>query len=71
MNLVVFFEKKYKEILWQSHNAYSHVDTEILIEVTPKFVEIWDEDKDRNAFQLFIDFDKENSGIQNLMTSFY
>ena len=22
-------------------------------------VEIWDEDKDRNAFQLFIDFDKE------------
>ena len=36
-----------------------YVDTEILIEVTPKFVEIWDEDKDRNAFQLFIDFDKE------------
>ena len=53
------FEKKYKEFLWQSYNAYSHVDTEILIEVTPKFVEIWDEDKDRNAFQLFIDFDKE------------
>ncbi len=53
------FEKKYKEFLWQSYNAYSHVDTEILIEVTPKFVEIWDEDKDRNAFQLFIDFDKQ------------
>ena len=30
-----------------------------IFEVTPKFVEIWDEDKDRNAFQLFIDFDKE------------
>ena len=29
------------------------------IEVTPKFVEIWDEDENRNAFQLFIDFDKE------------
>ena len=53
------FEKKYKEFLWQSYNAYSHIDTEILIEVTPKFVEIWDEDENRNAFQLFIDFDKE------------
>lgn len=50
------FEKKYQEYLWQSYNAYSHVDTEILIEVEPKFVEIWDEDEDRNAFQLFIDF---------------
>lgn len=53
------FEKKYKEYLWQSYNAYSHVDSEILIEVTPKFVEIWDEDENRNAFQLFLDFDKE------------
>lgn len=51
------FEKKYKEFLWQSYNAYSHVDTEILIEVTPDFVEIWDEDENRNAFQLFIHFD--------------
>lgn len=51
--------EKYKEFLWQSYNAYSHEDTEILIEVTPHFVEIWDEDKERNAFQLFIDFDQE------------
>ena len=51
------FEAKYKEYLWQSYNAYSHEDSEILIEVTPKFVEIWDEDDKRNAFQLFIDFD--------------
>ena len=53
------FEKKYKEFLWQSYNAYSHVDTEILIEVTPKFVEIWDEDEERNAYRIFIDFDTE------------
>lgn len=52
------FEKKYKEFLWQSYNAYSHVDTEVLVEVTPRFVEIWDEDQDRKAFQLFIDFDE-------------
>ena len=51
------FEKKYKEFLWGSYNAYSHVDTEILIEVEPKFVEIWDEDENRRAFQIFIDFD--------------
>ena len=54
------FEKKYKELLWQSYNAYSHEDTEILVEVTPRFVEIWDEDKDRNAFQIFIDFDAKS-----------
>ena len=46
---------KNKEYLWQSYNAYSREDSEILIEVTPKFVEIWDEDEDRNAFQLFLD----------------
>ena len=50
------FEKKYKEYLWQSYNAYLHVDSEILIEVTPEFVEIWDEDKNCNTFQLFMDF---------------
>jgi len=50
------FEAKYKEYLWQSYNAYSHVDTEILIEVTPQFVEIWDDDEQGNAFQLFLDF---------------
>lgn len=58
------FEKKYKEFLWQSYNAYSHVDTEILIEVTPKFVEIWDEDEARNAFQIFIDFDTEEVTVK-------
>ena len=58
------FEKKYKEFLWQSYNAYSHVDTEILIEVTPKFVEIWDEDEHRNAYQIFIDFDTEEVTVK-------
>lgn len=58
------FEKKYKEFLWQSYNAYSHVDTEILIEVTPKFVELWDEDEDRNAFQIFIDFDTKEVEVK-------
>lgn len=58
------FEQKYKEFLWQSYNAYSHVDTEILIEVTPKFVEIWDEDENRNAFQIFMDFDTKEVTVK-------
>lgn len=58
------FEKAYKEHLWQSYNAYSHEDTEILIEVTPKFVEIWDEDENRYAFQTFIDFENQEAVVK-------
>ena len=53
------FEKLYKEHLWGSYNRYSHEDTEILIEVSPKFVEIWDTSEDNYAYQIFIDFDKQ------------
>jgi general stress protein 26 len=52
------FERLYKEFLWGSYNKYSHEDTEIIIEVTPKFVEIWDTSEDNYAYQIFIDFDK-------------
>lgn len=58
------FEQLYKKYLWQSYNAYSHEDTEIIIEVTPKFVEIWDEDENRYAFQIFLDFDTESIEIK-------
>ena len=53
------FEKLYKKHLWGSYNKYSHEDTEIIIEVSPKFVEIWDTSEDNYAYQIFIDFDKE------------
>lgn len=58
------FEKKYKEYLWGSYNAYSHLDTEILIEVTPVFVEIWDDDENGNAYQIFIDFKKQSVEVK-------
>lgn len=58
------FEKLYKEHLWGSYNKYSHEDTEIIIEVTPKFVEIWDTSEDNYAFQIFIDFDKESVEVK-------
>ena len=39
-------------------DVYKRQDTEILIEVTPKFVEIWDtRGEEEQAFQVFIDFD--------------
>lgn len=50
------FARLYKQHLWGSYNRYSHEDTEILIEVTPGFVEIWDTTDDNSAFQIFIDF---------------
>ena len=53
------FEQGYKKYLWGSYNKYSHEDTEIIIEVTPKFVEVWDTSDDNYAYQIFIDFDKE------------
>ena len=49
------FEKLYKQYLEGSYGAYSHEDTEILMEVTPFHVEIWDTDENNYAFQLHID----------------
>lgn len=50
------FQTLYKKHLWGSYNKYSHEDTEILIEIEPKFVEIWDTSEDNYAYQIFIDF---------------
>lgn len=58
------FEGLYKKYLWSSYNKYSHEDTEIIIEVTPKFVEIWDTSEDNYAFQLFLDFEKETVTVK-------
>lgn len=58
------FEGLYKKYLWGSYNKYSHEDTEIIIEVTPKFVEIWDTSEDNYAFQLFLDFEKETVTVK-------
>lgn len=58
------FAKGYKKYLWQSYNKYSHEDTEILIEISPKYVEIWDTSDDGYAFQLFIDFEKKSVEVK-------
>ena len=54
------FEKLYQKYLWGSYNAYSHKEDEILVRVEPVFVEIWDTDEKNQAFQTFIDFEKES-----------
>ena len=58
------FETLYKKFLWGSYNKYSHEDTEIIIEVTPRYVEIWDTCEDNYAFQIFIDFDKKSVEVK-------
>lgn len=58
------FAEGYKKYLWESYNKYSHEDTEILIEVSPKYVEIWDTSDDGYAFQLFLDFDKKTVEVK-------
>jgi len=58
------FEKLYREHLWGSYNKYSHEDTEILIEVTPTFVEVWDTSEDNYAYQIFIDFERESVEVK-------
>lgn len=58
------FEEGYKKYLWESYNKYSHEDTEILIEVSPRYVEIWDTSEEGYAYQLFIDFDKKSVEVK-------
>ena len=58
------FETLYKKYLWGSYNKYSHEDTEILIEVSPTFVEVWDTTEDNYAFQIFIDFDTQSVEVK-------
>lgn len=53
------FEKLYQKYLWGSYNAYSHEEDEILVEVKPTFVELWDTDEKNKAYQIFIHFDSE------------
>ena len=58
------FETLYKKFLWGSYNKYSHEDSEIIIEVTPKFVEVWDTSEDNFAFQIFINFDTKSVEVK-------
>lgn len=58
------FAALYEKYLWGSYNKYSHEDTEILVSVTPKFVEVWDTSEDNYAYQIFIDFETQTARTQ-------
>ena len=58
------FEKLYEKHLWGSYNKYSHEDTEIIIAIDPKFVEIWDTSEDNYAYQIFINFDTKSVEVK-------
>lgn len=57
------FEKKYAEYWATSYNAYPHKESEILIEVTPHFVEIWDQDEKNCGYQVLLNFDSKTAEI--------
>ena len=58
------FEQLYKQFMWGSYNKYTHEDTEILIEITPGFVEVWDTTEENYAFQIFIDFNNRSVEVK-------
>ena len=56
------FSTLYETYWATSYNAYPHKDSEILIEVTPRYVEIWDQREDDNyGFQILIDMEKKTA----------
>lgn len=58
------FQTLYQKYWEKSYNAYPHKDSEILIEVVPKLIEIWDQDEHDHGFQLFIDFEQKTAEIE-------
>ena len=55
------FEKLYEQYLAGSYNAYSHEDTEILLEITPNWVQMWDVDENNYGYQIFIDYQQKTA----------
>lgn len=55
------FQELYQKHWEKSYNACPHKDSEILIEIVPKLVEIWDQDEEDKGFQLFINFEQEKA----------
>lgn len=58
------FQQLYQKHWDKSYNAYAHEDSEILIEIVPTFAEVWDQDKEDNGFQTFIDFEKQQVEVK-------
>ena len=55
------FAELYEKFWATSYNAYPHKESEILIEVDPRFVEVWDQRENNYGFQILIDLDKKTA----------
>lgn len=58
------FEKLYQRYWEKSYNAYPHEDTEVLIEIVPEFVEIWDQDENDRGFQTFLHYADQSVRVE-------
>jgi general stress protein 26 len=55
------FASLYKKFWDKSYTAYAHIETEILFEITPKKIEVWDQDENDKAFFVLIDCETQTA----------
>lgn len=58
-----FFTEKYRERFRGSFEAYSKMETEVLIEFTPKKAAVWDYDNGK-PYRKFIDFERQTVQVE-------
>ena len=58
------FAQLYQEYWATSYNAYPHTESEILIEITPRFVEIWDQHEDNRGYQVLLDYETKTVEVK-------
>lgn len=57
------FQKLYQEFWENSYTSHPHIQDEILIEVQPTIIEIWNQDENNNGFQLTIDINNQKCSL--------
>lgn len=58
------FQTRFEACYPSGYNKYPHKDTEILIEIKPTFVGIWDTSVDHMASQIYLDFDRKTVTVK-------
>ena len=58
------FAELYKKYWDKSYTSAPHIETEILVEVLPSFIEVWDQDEKDCGFQTIIDCVKHEVEIR-------
>ncbi|AYW45955.1 pyridoxamine 5'-phosphate oxidase family protein [Tetragenococcus koreensis] len=58
-----FFQELYEAYWKYSFTSYAHKKDEILVEIYPKVIEIWDQDEQNNGFQILIDIKGKDAKV--------